>query len=495
MKVGEELCGCLVLGRFDSERLTVQKEGRKLSLWECKELRAPEELERLLEESDPNLAGLLDFQSRAAQSYALTERLEGPLLKLGDQPLSDGELVEVIGLLINGLVALHDQELCHGHLREGCLVGQGSEAKMVGQWQAPPPSWSLEDDLIAAGRLIHHLASGRPKTLQGLATLRPAFHRELAAFIDQASQPPGFESARKMAAAFHRALQGGLTHQTPAEPAPTPGVYLSFEAVAGLLLVGLGLIGFLLFQVGGSKTNPKPSPNQAVGATATPLPSPTPPAEVKPSPVTRTPELKPPPTRSPSPMTNPELTPINTASPAARHQPKSPKAKPRYPKAKSRYPKARPKPAPSRSSKKASLALVINETARFRFRLPDQWEVISQAESRQGQVLHAKSQKAEGVSSLTVHFRATEVTPSRWKSSFSLKQEQDDFERTDPLGRSDLSFLRHRGSQSRLATVFVRRRPYYEYGYLTVVIEASQMERETFLSEAGNLLESLDVSR
>lgn len=483
------------MGCYDGSRYTVQSpEGQRFTLWKCSDPRPASALAVLSQELDPGLAPVLEVVHQQDSLYILTPPYEGALLMPSQQLPSPAWVLERFRAILHALVALHDHGMVHGRIDFGCLVGE-EQSVLVEHWRKPPPGATPRDDLLGLGRLMFHLASGKPRGEAGLLKLRPDFDLKLAAVVDKASHETGFSSAREMLATFNRMVEGKSEDAPPEPPAPVetlepepearPGVFLPMEALAGL---GVLVVLLMLGMVWVANRNH----NQVV-ADATPppalstSPSPTAIESLEPKPeATETPvELNPEPTAQPSvPEVEPERSPEPTSTAA-------PTTSPRYPTHRPAYPRAGPRDrTPGPGSEGARQAYRLDKQSHgFAMTVPEGWSVTKNSKAKRGKVFEMENVDGpEGLTELTITTDVEDTAPSLWKNSFSLKKDQLRWTSLEGFASADLTFIKETSSSQALEAVYVRRMPYYQHRYLVVEVKAEGLDHDSFLNQVGTVL-------
>ncbi|MGE0491725.1 MAG: hypothetical protein AB7S38_21110 [Vulcanimicrobiota bacterium] len=498
MDSGDHIGGYLVLGCYDGSRYTVQSpEGQRFTLWKCSDPRPASALAVLSQELDPGLAPVLEVVHQQDSLYILTPPYEGALLMPSEKLPSPDWVLDRFRAILHALVALHDHGMVHGRIDFGCLVGE-EQSVLVEHWRKPPPGATPRDDLLGLGRLMFQLASGKPRGDAGLLKLRPDFDLKLAAVVDKASHETGFSSAREMLATFNRMVEG-KSEDTPEElpppalieapepdPEVRPGVFLPMEALAGVgVLVVLLLLG-MVWMANRSQgpviadATPSPTPGALVSPTPTESLEPEPEATVTPTDITPEPTEQP-----PLPEVRPERTPEASPTPAPLPSPRYPTRPPAYPRAEPRDPGS---PGPGAEGARQSYRL-DKQSHGFAMTVPEGWSVTKNSKAKRGKVLELENVDGpEGLTELTVTHDVEDTAPSLWKNSFSLKKDQLRWTSLEGFAGADLTFIKESSSSQTLEAVYVRRLPYYQYRYLVVEVKAEGLDHESFLNQAGTML-------
>ncbi|MCA9790842.1 MAG: hypothetical protein KC910_03575 [Candidatus Eremiobacteraeota bacterium] len=504
MDSGDHIGGYLVLGCFDGSRYTVQSpQGQRFSLWKCDDPRPASALAVLSQELDPGLAPVLEVVHQNDSLYILTPPYEGPLLMPWQTLPSPTWILERFRSILHALVALHDHGMVHGRIDFGCLVGE-EQSVLVDHWRKPPSGATARDDLLGLGRLMFHLATGKPRGEAGLLKLRPDFDLKLAAVLDKASHETGFSSAREMLATFNRMVEGKGEEASPppppvelpsAEPEPEPedrpGVFLPMEALAGAGALLLVLLIGLVWMAGRN--------HHQVAATSTPTPtvagtpSPTPSVDLEPTPGQNDhSDFEP----TPEPSSEPEVVTVAPERPPQPAPTKEPLPPPRYPTHRPSYPRAERSPTrePATATGAREAYKLDKQSHGFSITVPQGWSVTKNSKGKRGKVLEMENVDGqEGLTEVTVTHEVEDIAPSRWKNSFTLKKEQLRWTTLEGFGGADLAFVKETSNSASLEAVYVRRMPYYQYRYVVVEVDSRGLDHEAFLNQAGELLDGFSA--
>lgn len=493
MKPGDEIGGFTVVEKVDYGRLTVRSPGGDgLTLWEAPGVRSFSELATLQGETPPALTSIAKVFEHGGKHFVATEVLVNKRLsQKKSHPPDEETLVEGGLAILKAIEFLHQHEMVYGHLALDSVVDTPIP-KLVNHWIPAPEEASTTSDIVGFGRFLFEWATGQPRQKPGLLELRPKFNKRLAAVVDKASEWPGYDSLGEVRSALETALvsdKGGkeVTVAIVEEAPPPPGIYLSWQA---LVVCGLAVVG-LLWAVGSGRRRPpapNPTPGQIAVVESTPRATPTEPAPratrsaPRPEPkVTGKPEPRP--TREPS------------TRPAAS---RTPKPRTAYPKARS-YPKAEKEPEISGSPvavERGSTRPVLlkREKMGFDLQVPAGWKVTRSRASGDGLVIEAENLSGqETVKEFKIRHEVSDLTPSRWQSSLSLKKSETGWEELGTSHGAQAVYYVKRGNRSELELLFSTRLPYYQYRYLSVVLGAEGLGQQDMMEAAAPILDGLEL--